>query len=88
MHHPCRRLHEIASRQSATNFVTCSKCLTDMRSERNTQRTKQPELRLRALLTEDGIRHIELASAYIGQRTEPRVPSRSTVEQLTRDEQG
>jgi hypothetical protein len=63
MHHPCRRLHEIASRPSATNFVTCSKCLTDMRSGRNTQNTKQPELRFRALLTEDGIRHIELASA-------------------------
>jgi hypothetical protein len=34
-----------------------------MRSGRNTQNTKQPELRFRALLTEDGIRHIELASA-------------------------
>jgi hypothetical protein len=49
MHHPCRRLHEIASRPSATNFVTCSKCLTDMRSGRNTQNTKQPELRFLAL---------------------------------------
>jgi hypothetical protein len=63
MDHPCRRLHEIASRPSATNFVTCSKCLTDMRSGRNTQDMKQPELRFRALLTENGIRHIELASA-------------------------
>ena len=45
------------------NFVTCSKCLTDMRSERNTQDTKRFELRFRVLLTKEGIRHVELANA-------------------------
>src|SRR5918998_4151207 len=51
-------------------------------SGRNIQNTKQPELQFRALLTEDGTQHIELARA----KDKKNLASRSTVELLTSNE--